>query len=109
MVIESMMKGYENIFKTNTSRLAVSSVTLSAVATLIIWVVFAGSLNVGGEGYSATISRLGIIPALLISALFLIMFFVIWFILYISYMKEAEDIYSHLRVKLAGPWSRIRL
>jgi hypothetical protein len=41
---------------------------------------------------------------ILVFVVFLFAFVLIWFLLYLQYNREAEDIYSRLREKLAGNW-----
>jgi hypothetical protein len=102
---ELLLKMYAKLFQNVTSQLAAAALTLSLISIAIIWILFAGSISFGGGSLSAQIQQLGFVPAAVLISLFLIMFFVIWFILYIQYMKEAEDIYSRLREKIEGAWA----
>lgn len=101
---EPFLSAYDRIFRYVIAKLAATSFVISALSTVLLWIIFAGSLHIAGDSWHATVSHLGIIPASLFVALFLILFFVTWFILYIGYKKEAEDIYSYLREKIKGNW-----
>lgn len=96
---------YAKIFRNVTSQLAATAFTLSLLCVLVIWIIYASSLSIGGQSWRFTVNQLGLIPAVAFISLLLLMFFVLWFILYIQYMKEAEDVYSRLREKLKGKWT----
>jgi hypothetical protein len=105
MITEAVLKVYDKIFRDVTSKLAMTALTLSLLSIAVIWVLFAASIKVGGGSWTVQISQLGVIPAAIFITIFIITFLVVWFILYIQYMKESEDIYSHLRQKLEGSWT----
>jgi hypothetical protein len=44
-----LLKAYEKLFQSATSRLAATALTLSIIAIIIIWILFAGSLTFGGD------------------------------------------------------------
>jgi hypothetical protein len=104
-MIAGILAVYEKIFRNVTSQLAATAFTLSLLCVFVVWILFASSLNIVGKQFSFQLTQLGILPAVAFISLFFLMFFVVWFILYIQYMKEAEDIYSHLREKLKGKWT----
>src|SRR5215469_14447952 len=105
-MIKGLMIIYENLFRNITSQLAATAFTLSVLCIAVVWILYASSISIGGEGSLIfQLSQLGAVPAAIFIAMFFIMFFVIWFILYIQYMREAEDIYSHLRERLQGSWT----
>lgn len=105
MMVKALLNIYKTLFRNVTSQLAATAFTLSALSIVVLWGLVASSPSFENGKLSFQFAHLGPISAAILAALFLIMFFVVWFILYIQYTKEAEDIYSHLRVKLAGSWT----
>jgi hypothetical protein len=78
-MVESLLKIFDRIFRKVTSQLAATAFVLSACLIAIIWTLYAGSIAFGGKDFSIQLSRLGDISGAILGALFLIMFFVIWF------------------------------
>lgn len=76
-----ILKSYDLIFKSVTAKLAVSAFVISALFAAVVWTLFAGSVQYGGEKWSATVAQLGLGTAIAIAGLFTIAFFIIWFIL----------------------------
>jgi hypothetical protein len=89
------------------------SVSLAVVA-LILSIVIAGVAFILLSVVSAKLSKdpnlqlaasIPIVIRLFVLGLFISAFICIWFLLYMQYNKEAEDIYSILRKKLVGKWN----
>jgi hypothetical protein len=60
--------------------------------------------QIGGEASGAKFGAITQFQQLVVLAVFLLSFVLIWFLLYVQYIREAEDIYSRLREKLCGIW-----
>ena len=103
-MIEQLLNISDLVLRDKVTKLAAVALFLSATITLILWVLFAGTINFGSKEFKASLETLTPYTAIAISASFVIFFFVLWYILYIQYIKEAEDVYSRLREKLEGSW-----
>jgi hypothetical protein len=104
VMIDSIIKIFEPFFRNVTSRLAATAFVLAVFIIAVIWLLFRGSISIGGQDWQVVVGTNSVVSAAILIAIFLLMFFVIWYILYIQYVREAEDIYSYLRKKLEGRW-----
>lgn len=93
-----------SLFKDKVTGLAAAAFILSVALSFMIWALLAGTISISGGSFSGTLTALGPLTSLGVASLFVISFFIIWFILHIQYIREAEDIYSRLRTKIAGVW-----
>jgi uncharacterized membrane protein len=78
---------------------------LDVLITGVAFIIFAfvgGEWSNGGEAFNFG-GLSGLLQGL-VFVVFLLVFVLIWFVLYIQYNREAEDIYSRLRQKLVGKW-----
>jgi hypothetical protein len=104
MYTKSLLAAYDKLFKNLTARLAATAFALSTAIIVVVFVLFAGSLSVGGNDWKLEVQNLRGLTSAIMAGIFITMYFVIWFILYIQYTKEAEDVYSRLREKIVGTW-----
>jgi hypothetical protein len=87
------------------------SVTLAFVALVIAvlvasvtYFIFSFAGGEAGKNSKALFETIPVTLQLLVFGVFLLAFVAVWFMLYVQYVREAEDIYSRLREKLTGSW-----
>jgi hypothetical protein len=80
------------------------SLVIAVLVAAVAYPIFA--LTGGGVGntWGFRFGPLQIWIQSLVFAVFLFSFILVWFLLYVQYNREAEDIYSRLREKLVGTW-----
>jgi hypothetical protein len=99
------MNAYERVFKTKTSQIAFTAFTISLLFTIVVFLLLSiGAITVQGQHISAAFGVLGPAARFILVMMFVIVFLLMWYILYLQYVREAEDVYSHLREKLLGNW-----
>jgi hypothetical protein len=89
------------------------SVSLAFVALLISIIIAAVSyltfamvgVKVDANNKVVDLGDIDVTLRIVVLGVFLFSFVVIWFILYVQYVREADDIYSRLREKLVGDWA----
>jgi hypothetical protein len=104
-MLDAILRIYERIFKTKTSQLALTAFTLSVAFTIVVFILLSvGDMVIEGKEFKAAFGGLPLNMRIFLVLLFTIVFTSTWYILYLQYVREAEDIYSRLREKILGNW-----
>jgi len=104
-MLDIIMKIYEGIFKTKTSQIAFTAFTISLLFTFVIFFLLTiGPVIVQGGKLSGAFGTLSETARVILAMMFIIVFIAMWYILYLQYVREAEDVFSRLREKLLGGW-----
>jgi hypothetical protein len=105
VAMAEIVKGYQHVFRSNSAQLAVTSFAISLALTAVIFILLAATtVELEGDKFSLKLGGLSLDVALMLSSFFVFVFVVVWFLLYLQYNREAEDVYSRLRDRLGGPW-----
>ncbi|MCK1650226.1 hypothetical protein IVA88_02070 [Bradyrhizobium sp. 149] len=105
-----MLDFLKNIFSKEV--LGSKSVALAFVALVIAGLIAAAEFvlfsfstgQTGSAGSTFEFAHFSRTFQLIVAATLIFGFVLIWFLLYVQYNREAEDIYSQLREKLVGTW-----
>ena len=93
------------VMGSKTVALAFIALLIALLLAVIAYVILTlAGVQYGSSGASGAVGPLAMPLRILILALLLFSFVIVWFLLYTQYNREAEDIYSRLREKLVGTW-----
>ncbi len=100
------MKAFIDLFgmlaKSRTTQIAAASMVLSVAFYAVILVIFGLTYGSGGVSFPSDIGR---ITRIALAVGFALVFVMLWFFLYVQNIREADDVYSRMREKLAGGWN----
>jgi hypothetical protein len=85
-----------------TTRIAAASMLMAIIFYAVVLVIFGFSYGSGGLSFP---SDLNLVTRIALVAGFALVFVMLWFFLYVQNIREAEDVYSRMREKLAGGWN----